>query len=216
MNIGEVGSSYAYQAYSSMNRMQKPSATELFSKLDKSGDGSIDQSELETMISGISAKTGQSINVEEQFSQFDANGDGSYNNEELASFMEANKPDAPSGGGQSASSCHGDGDCATCSSQCIKGIMESASNTEMNTLLSMFSPSDDTEETSSSSSYLDSLNESSSDSSTNNYLALMDALKSTLQGSNNVENGKSSTYDYFSKTMDSLTLEDYTSANTEV
>lgn len=91
-NYGITGS---YDAYST-HRRQKPSAEEmasdLFSKLDSSGKGYIQQSDLETALSAITGTSSSSssnstgtASASEIFSQLDADGDGKVTKDEMTS-----------------------------------------------------------------------------------------------------------------------------------
>ncbi|WP_169304223.1 hypothetical protein ACMC5R_13615 [Deferribacteres bacterium DY0037] len=98
MYISQADSySYYYQSTaasaSNSTKSEKSSSGDFFSAVDTSQDGSVDQSELTTLMSNLAEETGQSINVEEQFSEYDADGDGTYTSEELKSFMDANRPE---------------------------------------------------------------------------------------------------------------------------
>ncbi|NVO05696.1 MAG: EF-hand domain-containing protein [Rhodoferax sp.] len=60
----------------------------MFAKVDTDGSGSVDQTELSSMLSDISAKTGTSLgDSKELFTKMDSNGDGSLSSDELAKGM---------------------------------------------------------------------------------------------------------------------------------
>ena len=73
-----------------------------FQKVDSDGDGSVNQSELESFAAQIEETTGQTLDVEEALASYDADGDGGLSEEEMTTFVEesgfAPPPPPPHGG----------------------------------------------------------------------------------------------------------------------
>lgn len=87
------GSSNAWaNAISQRNQMQ----TKMFAKVDSDSSGGVDQTELSTMLSDISAKTGTTLDAEKLFSTMDSNSDGSISSDELSTGMQSVMPSPPS------------------------------------------------------------------------------------------------------------------------
>lgn len=97
-SVGSVSSSVAtnYTAISATQRRHRPDpakiADDLFSKLDTSGKGYIEQSDLESALSGMTSTSsaqsvGSSASASEIFSQLDSNGDGKVTKDELSTSI---------------------------------------------------------------------------------------------------------------------------------
>lgn len=87
------GSSNAWaNAISQRSQMQ----TKMFAKVDTDSSGGVDQTELSTMLSDISAKTGTTLDAEKLFSTMDSNSDGSLSSDELSTGMQSVMPPPPS------------------------------------------------------------------------------------------------------------------------
>lgn len=97
-SVSSVSSSAVtnYTAISATQRRHRPDpakmADDLFSKLDTSGKGYIEQSDLESALSGISSTSsaqsvGSSASASEIFSQLDGNGDGKVTKDELSTSI---------------------------------------------------------------------------------------------------------------------------------
>jgi Ca2+-binding EF-hand superfamily protein len=88
MNINGMGTS---SMYSTMQSMQKPSASEIaedvFSTLDSSGKGYIEQADLASAMSSFSSSDDM-MSSDEMFSLLDADGDGKVTQQELTSSFE--------------------------------------------------------------------------------------------------------------------------------
>jgi len=91
------GTESSYMQQMNTGRMQRPSAGDVFSRIDSNGDDAVSKSELSSIAAKIESKTGNSIDVEEGFDAYDSDGDGSLNSSELESFMKANRPERPEG-----------------------------------------------------------------------------------------------------------------------
>jgi len=87
---GVSGSGNVWAALNNRSQMQ----AKMFAKVDTDGSGSVDQSELQTMLSDVSQKTGVDVssNTAETFKKFDANGDGKLNTDELDKGMQSILP----------------------------------------------------------------------------------------------------------------------------
>lgn len=184
MNISGVSSSYMQQmSYGSVSGMQKPSKEDVFSKVDSSGDGSVDMSELSSLADEISSKTGEAITVDaDSFSSYDSDGDGSLNGDELKSFMDDNRPEDAQGMGGMQGPPPGGGKGGPPPSG---GMGQMMGDTE-----------DDA-----TSQLLDILEESET-SSTENYLALLESLQEEYYASEDEEEEEES--DYIQTTQDYL------------
>lgn len=76
----------------------RPGPAEIFSKADEDGNGSLDQTEFESLLSKMSKTSNTSMNIEEMFAAYDVDGDGALNEEETKAAMEANRPQGPPSG----------------------------------------------------------------------------------------------------------------------
>ena len=61
---------------------RRPSPEEMFKKMDVNGDGSVDKSEMQSVIGQIRGKDGDSIDISDMFSKMDADGDGKITEKE--------------------------------------------------------------------------------------------------------------------------------------
>jgi hypothetical protein len=85
--ISAVSSSSNAWAALNTQRQQQHQA-KMFAKVDADGSGGVNQTELSSMLSDISAKTGTSLgDSKELFSKMDGNSDGSLSSDELAQGM---------------------------------------------------------------------------------------------------------------------------------
>jgi Ca2+-binding EF-hand superfamily protein len=79
-------SSNAWAALNTQRNQQHQ--TKMFAKVDVDGSGGVDQTELSTMLSDISAKTGTSLgDSKELFAKMDSNSDGTLSSDELSQGM---------------------------------------------------------------------------------------------------------------------------------
>ncbi|MDD5030593.1 MAG: XopAW family type III secretion system calcium-binding effector [Rhodoferax sp.] len=86
---GVSGLSNAWaNAISQRTQMQ----AKMFDKVDANSSGGVDQTELSTMLSDISAKTGTTLDAEKLFTAMDSNTDGNLSSDELASGMQSFMP----------------------------------------------------------------------------------------------------------------------------
>ena len=91
---GVSGSSNAWAA---LNTQRSQHQAKMFAKVDTDGSGGVDQTELGSMLSKISEKTGASVgDAKELFTQMDSNSDGSLSSDELDAGMQALMPPPPS------------------------------------------------------------------------------------------------------------------------
>ncbi len=91
---GVSGSSNAWAA---LNTQRSQHQAKMFAKVDTDGSGGVDQTELDSMLSKISEKTGASVgDAKELFTQMDSNSDGSLSSDELDTGMQALMPPPPS------------------------------------------------------------------------------------------------------------------------
>lgn len=81
------GISSSYLNATMMQNAKKPSADEMFSKIDTDGDGSISEAELTAMQEDIAAQTGQTVDAVSYFSDYDADDDGLLAREEMDNLM---------------------------------------------------------------------------------------------------------------------------------
>ena len=90
---GVSGSSNAWAAASNQRSQHQP---KMFAKADSDSSGGINASELGSMLSDISQKTGMSVgDSSELFAKMDSDGDGSLTSTELDEGMKANVPRPP-------------------------------------------------------------------------------------------------------------------------
>jgi len=80
-------------AWAQLNTQRSNHQAKMFAKVDTDGSGSVDQSELDTMLSKISEKTGATFDdTAKVMSSMDSNGDGSLSSDELDSGMKSLMP----------------------------------------------------------------------------------------------------------------------------
>lgn len=91
-SISGVSSSSASNAWANAITQRNQMQAKMFSKVDTDSSGSVDQTELSTMLSDISAKTGTTLDSEKLFNAMDSNSDGSLSSDELASGMQSAMP----------------------------------------------------------------------------------------------------------------------------
>lgn len=91
---GVSGSSNAWAAVSAQRAQHQ---AKMFAKVDTDSNGSVDQTELSTMLSDIASKTGASLgDSKELFTKMDSNADGSLSSDELDQGMKDLMPPPPS------------------------------------------------------------------------------------------------------------------------
>lgn len=76
-----------------------PDLSQMVSDADEDEDGSLDETEFQTLTDIISEATGEDVDVEELFATYDEDGDGVLSEEEATAAMEANRPQGPPPGG---------------------------------------------------------------------------------------------------------------------
>lgn len=97
-SVGNISNNYGtrYSGTVSMQRRQRPDASEmaetLFSQLDSAGKGYIQESDMESAISGLSSSSSSSsstggVSASEIFGQLDNDSDGKITQDELASSL---------------------------------------------------------------------------------------------------------------------------------
>jgi Ca2+-binding EF-hand superfamily protein len=69
--------------------------SELFSDADEDEDGSLDETEAQTLAEMISQATDEEVDVEQLFATYDEDGDGVLSEEETRAALEANRPEGP-------------------------------------------------------------------------------------------------------------------------
>ncbi|MBI5578077.1 MAG: EF-hand domain-containing protein [Deltaproteobacteria bacterium] len=80
-----------------------PDFGQMFDDTDADADGSIDQSEMQTLADKIAENSGQTIDVEDLFSQYDSDSDGKLSEDEAKAAMESlGGPPRQAGGMQGA------------------------------------------------------------------------------------------------------------------
>jgi Ca2+-binding EF-hand superfamily protein len=95
--VNGIGSNFSYTNYSQTSAVRsRPDPAEMFSKVDTDGSGGISQTELESLITNMSNKTGKSVDSTNGVKTYDKDGNGELSQDELKSFMEATMP--PPGG----------------------------------------------------------------------------------------------------------------------
>ncbi|WP_296509028.1 EF-hand domain-containing protein [Rhodoferax sp.] len=91
------GVSSSSSAWAAVSAQRAQHQAKMFAKVDTDSSGGVDQTELSTMLSDISSKTGASLgDAKELFTQMDGNSDGSLSSDELDSGMKALMPPPPS------------------------------------------------------------------------------------------------------------------------
>ena len=81
-----------------------PDLSQIFSDEDEDEDGSLDDTEAQSLAELISEATGEETDVEELFAAYDQDGDGRLSEEETVAALEDNRPEGPppSPGGMTA------------------------------------------------------------------------------------------------------------------
>ena len=93
-SVSSISTSSIASLYSeaSSQRRQRPDAStmaeDLFAKLDTTGKGYIEQSDLTSAISGLSSTSSSANSASELFSQLDSDGDGKVTQDELKTSMQ--------------------------------------------------------------------------------------------------------------------------------
>lgn len=91
------GVSSSSNAWAALNTQRSQHQAKMFAKVDTDSSGGVDQTELGTMLTDISEKTGVSLgDAKELFTQMDSNSDGSLSSDELDAGMKALMPPPPS------------------------------------------------------------------------------------------------------------------------
>ena len=83
-------------AWATANTQRNQMQAKMFAKVDADSSGSVDQTELSSMLSDISPKTGVTLDAKKLFSSMDSNSDGSLSSDELAQGMQSVMPPPPS------------------------------------------------------------------------------------------------------------------------
>jgi Ca2+-binding EF-hand superfamily protein len=95
--VNGIGSNFSYLNYSQTSAVKsRPDPAEMFSKVDTDGSGGISQTELESLVTNMSNKTGKNVDATGAVSTYDTDGSDELSQDELKSFMEATMP--PPGG----------------------------------------------------------------------------------------------------------------------
>ena len=93
-SISGVGSSWASSTQIQGARPPKPTAEQMFQKIDSDGSGGVDATELQTVLSKVAEKSGVSsgVDAQELLTQSDANSDGHLSSDELEQAMQTLRP----------------------------------------------------------------------------------------------------------------------------
>lgn len=90
-SISGIGSYYNTSSYLSTSNTKRPSsdeiASDLFSVLDRSGKGYIEESDLESALSGLGSTSSTTSNASGLFSQLDSDGDGKVTESEMSASL---------------------------------------------------------------------------------------------------------------------------------
>jgi len=78
-----------------LGKTEEEQATSFFNEIDTNSDGSIDQSELQTMLDKVSETQSTTVSAEDAMSSYDTDGDGALGENELQTFMQDNAPAPP-------------------------------------------------------------------------------------------------------------------------
>ena len=76
-----------------------PDPSQMFTDADEDEDGSLDETEFDTLAEIISEATGEDVDVEELFATYDEDEDGVLSEDETIAALEANRPEGPPTGG---------------------------------------------------------------------------------------------------------------------
>lgn len=91
------GVSGSGNAWAALNTQRSQHQAKMFAKVDTDSSGGVDPTELSTLLSDVSEKTGVSLgDAKELFTQMDINSDGSLSSDELDAGMQALMPPPPS------------------------------------------------------------------------------------------------------------------------
>ncbi len=83
-------------AWAATSAQRTEHRAKLFAKVDTDGNGSVNQAELDTLVTDISQKTGVSLgDSKELFSKMDSNADGNLSSDELSEGMKQFMPPPP-------------------------------------------------------------------------------------------------------------------------
>lgn len=98
---GISSASSAWSGMSTMRGHRPPGGMDpakMFAKVDADGSGSVDKSELQSLLDDVTQKTGvsNSTSTDELFSQIDSNSDGNLSQDELGEGMKSIMPPPPS------------------------------------------------------------------------------------------------------------------------
>ncbi|MEY4735757.1 MAG: hypothetical protein RL302_76 [Pseudomonadota bacterium] len=89
--------SSASSAWAAQSTQRSQHQAKMFAKVDTDSSGGVDQTELASLLTDISKKTGASLgDSKELFTKMDSNADGSLSSDELAKGMQALMPPPPS------------------------------------------------------------------------------------------------------------------------
>lgn len=94
-----TGTSSSGNPWAALNAHRNQIQAKMFAKTDADGSGSVDSSELQTMLADMTQKTGSTVSStdsEKLFSQMDSNADGKLSSDELAQGMQSILPPPPS------------------------------------------------------------------------------------------------------------------------
>lgn len=94
-----TGASSSGNPWAALNAQRSQMQAKMFAKTDADGNGSVDQTELQTMLTDMAQKSGSTVSStdsEKLFSQMDSNADGKLSSEELAQGMQSILPPPPS------------------------------------------------------------------------------------------------------------------------
>jgi Ca2+-binding EF-hand superfamily protein len=69
----------------------RPDPQQIFNRVDKDGNGGLDESELGAMADKIAERTGKEIDVDSLMEEYDGDGDGVLNQDETQTAMESLK-----------------------------------------------------------------------------------------------------------------------------
>lgn len=105
--INSVGNGLSSMAMTGSRQVQKPppppQEKDVFQAADTDGNGTVSQTELETLLEGINEVTGENISVEDAINSYDTDQDGALSGEELLGLMVDSglpHPGAPGGEGE--------------------------------------------------------------------------------------------------------------------
>lgn len=92
------GASSTSNPWAALKTQHSQMQARMFAKVDSDSSGSVDKTELQSMLSDVSKKTGASIdgNIDDTFSKMDSNADGKLSSDELDKGMQSLMPPPPS------------------------------------------------------------------------------------------------------------------------